>query len=452
VLPIAVRETPTRRQFLRTAGAVGAGGILAGRAGATAPGELLDVNVGYADESGLDATLSIATEVTRRYEWNALTVRAPRRRLKGLAGRADVRYVEADVEFRLVDSSPAPSLPADPSAQIEPSGQTLPYGVDRIDADVAHDEGVTGSGVHVAVVDTGIDSTHPDLRENLGEGKSFIPGIGTIFEERYPPWQDDIGHGTACAGIVGAVDNERGVVGVAPDVTLHAVKALTALGSGPASQIAAGVEYVARKGWDVANLSVGSRRPSALVREAIRFADERGVLLVAASGNDGRPATPPEAPAPDGEDDTPPPGGSSPTPPGTKRLPAGVSYPAAFPEVVAVGATTKGDGLASFSSTGPEIALAAPGVNILSTAAFGGYVRLSGTSFAAPHVAGAAALLIGADVGADGDATSDAIRQRLVETAEDVGLSSTEGGAGLVDAAAALGLDSTEGGIAVEKR
>jgi subtilisin len=184
------------------------------------------------------------------------------------------------------------------------------------------------------------------------------------------------------------------------------VKVFGCDGTGTVSDVAAGIEHVADQGWDVANLSFGGAESSTL-EDAVRYAEENGVLLVGAAGNSGECSD-------------------------------CVTYPAAYDEVVAVSATASDDSLASFSSTGPEVELAAPGVDIYAITCGRGYDLVSGTSMAAPHVAGA-----GAQVMADGTTNAQA-RDTLTQTAEDVGLADNESGAGLLDVAAALGLDSSD--------
>ena len=307
---------------------------------------------------------------------------------RALGRRKDVRYVEAD-------------------GTMEAIGQAVPWGVDRIDADVAHDTGSTGDGADVAILDTGIDSDHPDLVDNLGAGESIID-CGTAYDGTdcggngnacNESWDDDNDHGTHCAGIAAAVDNSEDVLGVSKGATLHPVKVLDCSGAGYLSDIAAGIEHTANQGWDVASLSLGSSSSSSTVRDACQYAVDNGVLVVAAAGNDG-PCT------------------------------DCVSYPAAYDTVVAVSATDSSDSLSSFSSTGPEIDLAAPGESILSTIP-GGTAYFSGTSMACPHVSGAGGLLM-----ANGASNSE-VRTALQDSAEDIGLSSSDGGNGLLDAEAA---------------
>ncbi|MEF8914490.1 S8 family peptidase [Natronomonas sp.] len=280
--------------------------------------------------------------------------------------------------------------------ELEAIAQTTPYGIDKVNATDAHSAGETGNGADVAVIDTGIEASHPDLADNLGEGRAFLAGLGSS------QWNDDNGHGTHCAGTVGAIDNDEGVIGVAPEVTLHAVKVLNALGTGLTSDIAAGIEWTADQGYDVGSLSLGGGGSNTL-REACEYAESKGTLLVTAAGNDG--------PCSDC-----------------------VSAPARYPECMAVSATDENDDLASFSSTGPEIEIAAPGADVYSTYLGGGYQTLSGTSMACPHVSGGAAQLAATGY------TASEIRQRLKDTADDVGLAGNEQGAGRLDVADALGL------------
>ncbi|MFC5970968.1 S8 family peptidase [Halomarina salina] len=397
-----------RRRFLTGVGAAGSG-LALGVGGwvTTSDVELVEVNVGYDEPAGLDAALGDAATVGREFGFDAVTLRLPKRLVEPLAARTDIRYVEANAEKRLFDTASVADLDAE---------QTLPSGVERIGAGVAHENGLTGAGAKVAVLDTGVASRHPDLRENLGEGKAFVEsdhevGDGEDDESGaadvaadLPAWQDTDGHGTHCAGIVGASDNEQGVRGVAPGASIHAIKVGSDSG-GKSADIAAGLEYAADSGVHVANLSLGDEDPSDLIADACRYATEAGVLVVGAAGN-----------VDVGEDNT------------------VVRYPAAHESVLAVGALADEGELADFSLTGPEVELVAPGDDVLSTVPGDEYEEHSGTSMAAPHVAGAAALLM-----AEG-CSSDEVRARLGETATDVGLDEDEQGQGVVDVAAALGI------------
>jgi len=419
--------THTRRRVLRAVGSGLAVGSLAtfgtGTGAAARPGdETVTVTVGYASAGGRNAALARALTVHYEFGFDALTLQVPESAIDVLAARRDVRYVEKD---RPLGGIVTPRL--QPRRRVD--GQRTPYGITVTGADVAAENGFTGSGANVAVLDTGIDSTHPDLAANLGSGAAFVPGVGDLEGLDFPPGQDDdvlVSHGTHVAGVAGATDNDIGVVGVSPAATLHPIKVLVGvLGGGSAAGIAAGVEFVADRGWDVVNLSLGEAGRSDVLADAVADAYARGVFVVAAAGNAGAVESDPTA-----SDGT-----------------STVSYPAAFEDVVAVGATDRNDDLAGFSSVGPEVELVAPGANVLSTALpvniysnleepFHRYIELSGTSFAAPHVAGAAALLM-----SDAGLSNVEARERLRETATDVGLRDVEQGHGRLDIPAALDID-----------
>ncbi|MDT8301684.1 MAG: S8 family peptidase [Sedimentisphaerales bacterium] len=316
----------------------------------------------------------------------AIAIRIPEAALPGLERNPNVVSIEPDA---VVTALPKPGSPPGQDKKKPPEepapepSQVIPWGVDRIDAEYAHSAGHTGAGVNIAIIDTGIDIDHPDLA--VAGGINFVPsGKG-------PPWartidsgayDDDNGHGTHCAGIVAALDNNIGVVGVAPDAGLYAVKALDSSGSGYVSDIIAAIEWAVDNNMDIVNMSLSADVHIQALEDACNAAT--GVILVAAAGNDG----------------------------GT------VDYPAAYDDsVIAVSATNSSDGLAYFSNYGPEIDIAAPGVSIYSTYKGGGYDTLSGTSMACPHVVGALAL-----------------SSNIYDTADNIGLPSEQQGAGLVDA------------------
>ena len=336
---------------------------------AAKPDKTVEVNVGFANENGRKAALNAASNVSREFGFDALTLQVPEQAVSGLKNNPNVRYVEENGTWQAF--------------------QTLPWGVNRVDADRSWTCS-QATYADVAIIDTGIDADHPDLQPNLGYGGSWVGSS----------WNDDNGHGTHCAGITGADYNSYGVVGVAPSVNLHAVKVLNSNGGGYWSDIAAGIEWTANQGFDVGSMSLGGGH-SSVVQDAVQYAYNRGVLLVAAAGNNY--------------------GGS-------------VSYPAAYGECIAVSSTDRYDNLSSFSNTGPQVELAAPGSSIYSTYVGGGYNTLSGTSMATPHVAGAGAMLM-----SNGYSHTGA-RNRLQNTAEWLsGLSSYEQGYGLLDVEAALG-------------
>jgi subtilisin len=384
-----------RRELLfTTAGTFGALGF----AGKASAGDLVEVNVGVKNDAGRSAARRAAAEVKREFAFDALTIRAAPQAAANLENNPNVRYVEEN-------------------GTMEAFEQTTPYGVNVTDADVAIDDGNTGAGVDVAVIDTGIDAQHETLQANLGEGYATTDaacttncsgggpggGGGNDINECLAEWDDDNDHGTHCAGTAAAADDGTGVLGVAPEATLHAVKVLACDGSGSFDDIAAGIEWSADQGHDVQSMSLGANTDSSVVKDALQYAADRGVVMVAAAGNSG-PCT------------------------------DCVGFPARDSRVIAVSATDSNDDLADFSSTGPEVELAAPGVNTLSTIPRDDYAEFSGTSMACPHVSGAAAQVI-----ADGTTGRDAVRSALRDAADDVGLADNEQGAGRLNVADAVG-------------
>ncbi len=231
-----------------------------------------------------------------------------------------------------------------------------------------------GRGVRVAVLDSGIDLDHSDLR--VAGDVSFVDGAGD--------GDDDNGHGTMVAGIIAALDNGVGVTGVAPDAELYAVKVLDSAGHGTGAGIVGGIEWAIDNEMQVIVMSFGSARSlPRSVRRALDRAAKAGIVLVAGAGNTGD---------------------------------QGIIYaPANHEAVIAVGAADRRGERADFSGTGADLELLAPGTGIVSTYRGGGYATGSGTSLAAPYVAGLAARLIAAGTG-----DSDAIRDRLHKTARDL--------------------------------
>jgi subtilisin family serine protease len=317
-----------------------------------------------------------------------------------------VMAVEPDLVLSAVKGPPAGK---DPKPKEPQPSEELPWGIDRIDADLAWGS-YNGSGVNIAIIDTGIDKDHQDLLSNLAGGINFI-GKGPSWNRKIDPtkWDDDNGHGTHVAGIAAAVDNDIGVIGVATGARLWAVKVLDNAGSGYLSDVIDGIYWAADNGMEVINLSLGIDKETLdqypndrqALQDAVDYAYySKGVVVVAAAGNEGV-----------GEDT--------------------VIYPARFDSVIAVAATDNNDDRASFSSTGPTVELAAPGVNIYSTWNDGYYNSISGTSMAAPHVAGTAALVI-----SSGAIDASNVRSILQLTADDLGEADKDSlfGHGLVDA------------------
>lgn len=212
-----------------------------------------------------------------------------------------------------------------------------------------------GEGVKVAVLDTGCDLDHPDLRNNLLEGMNII-------KPSKPP-HDDNNHGTHVSGIIAAENNDIGMVGVAPHCKIVPVKVLDAQGNGSLLDVAKGIRWsVDVAGADLICMSLGSPNPVQEVRKAIQYAHSKGTVCFVAAGNSGM----------------------------TKRI----FYPAEYPETIAIGSIDENFNRSSFSNTGHNLDFVAPGNRILSTVPDDWYAILSGTSMATPFVCGVAALLL----------------------------------------------------------
>ncbi|MCE7747899.1 MAG: S8 family serine peptidase [Candidatus Heimdallarchaeota archaeon] len=274
----------------------------------------------------------------------------------------------------------------------------LSWGVDWIDAErvwggVEDARSVisgnpAGEDIKVAIVDSGIDYTHPDLNDNYVSGRDYV-------NDDYDP-MDDNGHGTHVAGIVGAEDNNIiSVIGVAPKVSLYGVKVLNSGGSGTWSDIIAGINWAAENEMDIINISIGGREGDSLLEEAINRVWDLGIVVVAAAGN-------------------------------YLLINPGVDYPAKYEKAIAVAnlkakpspeaptSVTRNSG----SCKGPELDLSAPGTEILSTWLSGEYLKADGTSMAAPMVAGTCALILSVD----SHFFPYDVRDILIETILDLGV------------------------------
>ena len=299
------------------------------------------------------------------------------------------------------------------------------WGVNRIGAGLVHDASITGENINIAILDTGLDWTHSDLYQRMAGGYNFVAG-------NYNPF-DDNGHGTHVAGTIAAVDNDAGVVGVAPNAKLWILKVIDSNGSGSYFDIIAALDWATGNNiWGVVcqitnNSYSSAGYPGSMVEMAFELAYSGwGQLHIAAAGNSG-------------------------VKPG---IGDNVEYPARFSSVLAVAATDQNDIRGHFSSTGPDVELAAPGVDIMSTVPGEGYEVWSGTSMASPHVAGTAALVMASpetvardtnndgiyETNGDGAWSNIEVRALLQATASDLGDPGQDNsyGWGLVDAATAV--------------
>lgn len=287
-------------------------------------------------------------------------------------------------------------------------GEVLPWGVERIRAycvwdnnhDMTVDAGAcAGQYVGVAIIDSGIDYYvnysnkvyHPDLADNIAEGKGFRYYMGQIQE--LADYEDLDGHGTLVAGTIVAVDNSIGVIGTAPKAEIYTLKTV----AWDYREVVAAINWVVQNiniyNIKIISISLGLDNNYTEFRQACDNAYAAGVLLIAAAGNDNGP----------------------------------VNYPAAYDSVIAVGAVYPNDTRYEYSNFGSELEFVAPGVNISSTGLNEGYATDTGTSFACPHVTGAAALIFSSKIDPAYDADNDCkwdnveVRQKLQDTALDLG-------------------------------
>ena len=251
-------------------------------------------------------------------------------------------------------------IPAKVQKVAATSSEYVPEGLRMINAPIQWDRGNEGEGVTIAIIDTGVDYTHPDLKDNIIGGKDFT-GKGD--------YMDGHGHGTHVAGTIAATNTGIGIVGIAPKSKILALKALDDSGGGEIEWMIAALRYAISRKVDIINMSLGGPDTQEL-REIIVEAVTQGIIIVAAAGNEG-----------DGDINT-----------------DEFSYPGAYPEVIQVGAVDYNGTLAYFSNTNSEVDILAPGVRVLSTFLNHQYARMDGTSMAAPHVSGAVALIRSNDI------------------------------------------------------
>lgn len=299
----------------------------------------------------------------------------------------------------------------EPDRKVQADGQLIDWGYNATDSPSAREVELSGQGIKVAVIDTGIKSDHPDLQ--VAGGVSFV-------EEAATP-EDDNGHGTHVAGVISAQNNDIGILGVAPNVSLYAVKALDADGIGNQTDVIAGIEWAIENNIDIINLSITSPYHSPAVQKAVENADEQGVVVVAASGNDET---------------------------GDGQIVDDIMYPARYPTVIGVGSIDENLVRSSFSYKGESLSYSAPGKEVYSTYIQtadtpDGYALMSGTSMATPYVAGIIALYKESYP----ELTNMEIRKIIAEKASDLGEKGKDSayGYGLIQAPYTLFWDLKQG-------
>lgn len=238
----------------------------------------------------------------------------------------------------------------------------IPDGINMINAPFMWSKGITGKNVKIAVIDSGCDTDHKDLKNRIIGGRNFT----TEDNGNINKYEDYNGHGTHVCGTIAASKNNYGVIGVAPDAQLLILKALDKNGSGSMKSIIDAINFAINQKVDIISMSLGTSKDIPQLHQVIKKAVDSNILVVCAAGNEG-----------DGIEST-----------------DEFSYPGAYNEVINVGAVDFSRSAARFSDSNKEVDLVAPGVNIVSTFLNGKYETLSGTSMATPHVTGFLALLI----------------------------------------------------------
>lgn len=315
------------------------------------------------------------TIIERIPSLNAVAAEIPTHQLDKLTNNQAIKYIEQDHIVTVKSQTYPPLMTNVPTApnqlgapELEPESSVninstqllfspvstmstnwIDWGTEKIKAPQAWQQQLTGQGVKVAVIDTGI-AAHPDLQ--IKKGVSF-----TDYTDSY---EDDNGHGTHVAGTIAAGANRNGLKGISPDVELYAIKVLDKEGNGFHSTIIKGIEWAIEQNVDIINISVGGTDSSVFLEVALSKAyNDNGILIVGAAGNSGNT----------------------------------VEFPASYSSVIAVGATDHNDDRAQFSAHGDTLELVAPGVRVKSTDLNNKYKTMDGTSMAAPHVTGMLALL-----------------------------------------------------------
>jgi subtilisin len=381
----------------------------------TSNSSIVRIVVGYENESVVGKLVAIPDVALIKVipDLRVAVLRAPLDKLNLIKSLEGVRYVEEDRVAEALEISTA---------------SDVLWNVQIINATDVWDSyydtygwKALGYGVVVSVLDTGIDYGHPELKGKIAWCVNTV-GKRTYTGSNLKNCVDRNGHGTHVAGIIASTINNVGNAGVAPNVTLYAVKVLSDSGSGFYSDIAEGI-VLAVKGPDgnlntaddsrIISMSLGGSSDSGVLRDATKWAYDNGAVLVAAAGNSG-----------DGDPST-----------------DNVAYPARYPWVIAVAAVDSSYNVPTWSSDGPEVDVAAPGVKVYSTYKNKGYAELSGTSMATPHVSATVALIQALRLASGKNILDpDTIYNVLTSTALDIGPPGFDvySGYGLVDALAAV--------------
>ncbi|UKS25760.1 S8 family serine peptidase [Paenibacillus sp. HWE-109] len=280
-----------------------------------------------------------------------------------------------------------PDYPVTVAGNVYPNNETLTWGYEALNTQSLQNFGVLGSGIKVAIVDTGVDLTHSEL--------SVLGGVALVSDS----YNDDNGHGTQIAGIISSKINGHGTVGIAPNASIYSVKALDREGNGSYSQIVSAIDWCIENKINIINMSFTGSYNSVILQDAMKQAWDAGILVVASAGNEGANA---------------------------------VKYPARYPTVMSVGALNQSLEISPFSNYGDKIDLVAPGSNILTTNYNNDYTTVNGTSFSTAYITGAAAEIWSAHP----DWTAEQVKLSLLRSSKIIG-EKEKYGYGLVNLVAA---------------
>ncbi|MFB6283590.1 MAG: S8 family serine peptidase [Halobacteria archaeon] len=376
------------------------------------------VVIGYKDDVKPSTSLSSKYGYNKidRYKSDSVnfeTAKLTDKQIEAIENNPAVKYVEKDVKAEVLGTQSSTS-----NSNFTTQSQETPWGIGKINASEVADSisDSAENGINVAVLDTGVDYTHEDLNNTVKWGADTY-GSGVDYGKDAA--MDGHGHGTHVSGTIAANDNQKGVVGVAPNTSIYAIKVLSDSGSGSFSDIAQGIEE-AHKGpdrtkgtaddADVISMSLGGPSSSEVLRNAVQNTTDE-VAIISAAGNSG-----------DGDTST-----------------NEISYPAKYNGSMAIAATNPQDQTATFSSEGEQLDVAAPGVNVKSTIPGDSYTSWRGTSMATPHVSGTAALILASQ--SDPGYGTEEIRRVLTQTAVDIESSGFDkkAGHGRIDALPSVG-------------
>ena len=279
--------------------------------------------------------------------------------------------------------------------------QSPSWGFEMLGISDIHKAGFKGDGIKIAVIDTAVDVNHPDLDRTRIK---ILNATGEPIGRKYN------GHGTSTCSIIAAKDDTNGVIGVAPNAQIIAIKGLQRDGTGSLTVVANAVKMAINEGVDIINMSLSSSYITKLLKAQVERALKKGIIVICSSGNTGKDNN--------------------------------VQFPAALPGTIAVGSINRSRRVSSFTSKGDSINISAPGELITVAYRKGGYGKMSGTSFSAPFVTGIVALLLQAK----GKMTPAEVMKLVTETAEDIlddGWDASSG-SGIIDAKKLVLSESTE--------